>query len=193
MTAIRQRMRRPKAAKRLPVAEFRELLRDHRMWCKLAIVYQPDDGLHYELVTEGSTLVDILVEVETVPDRVPLTCRLGAIAGSSGKGIWSIPAVGDEVIVAVPDGQLDFIPSIVAQLSSGDIPNPSSQGPTTNRTVIVNGTVLIHDGSGGAAELPTMAEFKAHVHPTGTGPSGVPTDPIPGLGPITGTTVLKAK
>lgn len=188
MTAIRQRMRRPKAAKRLPVAEFRELLRDHRMWCKLAIVYQPDDGLHYELITEGSTLVDILVEVETVPDRVPLTCRLGTIAGSSGKGIWSIPAVGDEVIVAVPDGQLDFIPSIVAQLSSGDIPNPSGEGPTTNRTVIVNGTVLIHDGSGGTEPLVLKSEFDIHKHPTGTGPSGFPDN-----APIDGTTVLKAK
>lgn len=163
MTAIRQRMRRPKATRRLPVAELRELVRDHRSWCRLGLVYEPDSGSHYELVVEGSTLVDVLVEVEIVPDRIPLTCRLSSVAGGSGIGIWTIPAVGDEVIVAVPDGDIAFAPTIVALLSTGDIPNPSGQGPAPGRTIIVNDEVLVHDGSGGAVPLALKSDVQEVV------------------------------
>lgn len=200
MTAIRQRMRRPKATRRLHAGDLRALVRDHRAWCRLALVTKPDSGSHYELVEEDGKLAEILVEVETVPDMVGLTCKLGSCASGAGKGIWTIPSVGDEVLVAVPDGDIAFAPTIVAILGSGDIPNPTGQGPTQTRTVIVNGEVVIHNGSTGAEALVKKSEFDtfqtwadAHIHTNVasggqvSGPPGTPSIPI------TGTTVLKAK
>lgn len=192
MTAIRHRKRGKKPTKRLPLAELAALLRqlDRRAWTKLGVVIDPNEtGDHFEKIYEGGVLVDILLEVETVPDRIYLTgCRLGTTFG-----IWVIPGVGEEVLVAVPDGQIDFSPVVVAFLSSGNISDPAGEGPAPNRTIIVNGEVLVHDGSGGAVPL-AKASHK-HELPNLVGASyaasGSGTDTW--TGSDENTTILKAK
>ncbi len=182
---VRGRKRARHGKRRLDLSAVREALRDRRIYSALAIVTKGANGIHYEIDEDEG---DILVEVVTVPDGIALTARLGAVAGAAGAGVYAIPPVGTEVAVMVPAGDLHFSPVIVATLSTGNIANPSGQGPTETQTVIVNGTVLVHDGLGGAQPLVTKAEFDAHKHPTGVGPSGIPDN-----SPITGTTVLKAK
>lgn len=173
-------------AKKLDLTDIRHVLRDRKQWAVLGVVVVPEGGdSHFQLVEEDGDLVDILVEVETVPDGNDITARLGG--GAQGRGVYTIPSVGDEVVVVYPSGQIAFMPTIVALLSTNAIPNPSGEGPAENRTVIVNGEVLIHDGSGGAESLVKKTEFDLHKHPTGTGPSGPPDN-----APITGTEVLKA-
>lgn len=189
---IRKRLKkRRKGANRLDLSDLKKALRDRRQWSCMGVCTVPDgESSHFELVAEDGQLVDILVDVVTQPLGAELTCRLGGMAGA---GTLTIPAEGDEVAIIVPDGRIDFMPVIVAILSSNDLPNEGGQGPAPGRTLVVNGEVLIHDGSGGAEPLPTLAEFKAHTHNGGTGPTTPTLDPIPGVGPILGTTVLKAK
>lgn len=206
MTSVRGVKRNRRPTKRMDPGVLRKLMETGRAWCKLALVVDPDENLrHYELVEESGALVDIMVEIETVPDRQQLTCRLSGLGGS----MWSIPAVGDEVIVAIPDARNDFMPTIVAVLPT--IPNPSGQGPSTGRTIITSGEVFVHDGTGGAQALATKADYDAlkakydgHKHAALLGgtasvagltssPASDPTgtsDPLPAG---TFTTVFKAK
>ncbi len=133
---------------------------------------------------------DIWVEVRLKPTDQPVTCRMSSIAGGPGRGVWMVPPVGAEVVVAFPNGKIDAGGIIIANLSSANLP----EGVAEDTIVIVAPNVLVYDTvSGNAKELPTMAEFKAHTHSTGTGPSGPTIDPIPVVGPITGTTVFKAE
>lgn len=151
----------------------------------LGVVVAPEGESHFELVPGvGGAIEDVLIECETQPDQLDLTCRLGCVAGGALAGVWTVPAVGTEVAIVCPNGKIDFMPTIVGCLSTRSVPD----GVAEAVTVIANGEVLIHDGAGGAAPLPTKAEFDSHTHPTGVGPSGVPSN-----APITGTTVLKAK
>ena len=203
MTRIDKPMRGRRATKRLDVTDLRAVLRDRRTWNALGVVAEFDDGdSHFELVTDDDgALIDILVEVELVPDQVRVMARMSGFAGGAGAGIWSIPAIGDEVIVAIPAGQIDFQPAIVGVLSSGGIPNGGGQGPAPGRTIIVAGEVLIHDGSGGAAELAKASELNdlrsyvaGHGHPvTVAGPLAGNTTGITPLPPTDypGTEVLK--
>ncbi len=186
MATIRKLKRRRKGAKRFDPTDLKALLADTRCWACAALVVVPD-GLssHYEMVTEDGKLVDIMVEVETVPDQQDLTCRLASVSGGTNAGIWTIPPVGAEVIVLIPNAQIDFMPTIVAILPTGEIPDDVAPGVT----VIANSSkVIIHDGNGGAEPLITKSQFDAHKHPSGTGPTGPPDNAA-----TSGTTVLEAK
>lgn len=157
MTRITRPKRGRRPRKRLDLSDMRSLVADRRLWCAIGKVIVPDDhegATHYELVTgPGGAIVDLLVEVELQPGLQDVTCRMSGFAGGAGVGIWTVPAVGDEVLVALPEGMLEFMPTIVAMLSTRDIPNAGGQGPALGRTIIVNGEVLIHDGAGGAVPL----------------------------------------
>ena len=200
--------RRKLGAKRLDMTQIAAAFADGRQWATLAIVTKQDGtSSHFELATEGDTLVDILVDVETVPDGIDLTCRLAG--GSGSQGVWQIPAAGDEVIVVLPTGRVDFMPMIVGIMSGQSISNPSGQGPAAGRTVVCNSEVLVHDGDGGAVSLALksdvqalkddldshLTEYNAHVHAT----AGLGTPSPPTVGSVvtpttpTGTTVLKGK
>jgi hypothetical protein len=149
------RGRRPR--KRMDLSDLRALTADRRIWCSVGKVIVPDDhadASHYTLVTgAGGAVTDLLVEVELQPSLQDVTCRMSGFAGGAGRGIWTVPAVGDEVLVALPEGQIAFMPTIIAILATRDIPHGGSQGPAAGRTIIVNSEVLVHDGSGGAVPL----------------------------------------
>jgi hypothetical protein len=187
MSRIDKPMRGRRATKRLDVTDMRKVLQDRRIWNGLGIVVEPEDGgAHFELVEDDDgTLIDILIEVELMPDQIPLLARLSGLSGGGGRGTWTIPNVGDEVIVACAAGQIDFQPAIMGVLSSGGIPNGGGQGPASNRTIIVDQKVLVHDGAGGAKKLAfadelndlrafTMQQFSGAGH--GHGVSGAATN-----------------
>lgn len=205
MASVKGLKRKRKGRKRLDLTDLKHALRDRRCWACLGTVIVPEgESSHFELVEQDGALVDILVDVVTHPGQVELTCRLNS--GGNGQALITIPAVDDEVIVIVPEGQIDFAPTIVAHLASGGIPNPGGQGPAPSRTVIVNGEVLVHDGSGGAVELALKSdvstlkgELDVHIHTTtatigGGATVGVISPPTnaPYTAPA-GTTILKAK
>jgi hypothetical protein len=212
MTRIDKPLRARRATKRLDLTDARKLLRDRRTWNALGIVTTPEDGgSHFELVEDDDgTLVDILIEVELVPDQITVSARLSGFAGGAGAGTWRIPALGDEVIVAIPAGQIDFQPAIVGVLSSGGIPNGGGQGPAPDRTIIVDAEVLVHDGSGGAGELAKASELNdlrafvmqqfsgaGHVHGVSGASTNATTPVVTPVEPPTasypGTSVLKGK
>jgi hypothetical protein len=172
-----KRSRSPR--RRLDLTSMREALATGEAWVVLGRVESAEGGLHWDIYED-----DLLIEVVTIPDEEPLTCRMGSIAGGSGIGIWSIPSEGTEVVIVVPRGDYTFSPCIVATLSSGGLPN----GVAAGVTVVTNAQVLVHDGSGGAEPVITKSQYDAHSHSSGTGPTGVPNNTA-----TSGTTVLKAK
>lgn len=187
MSIIRRTKRPKRANRRLDLSAMREVLRDQRVWCGLGLVVKDGDS-HWRFDED-----DVLVEVELQPSEERMTCRLGSVAGGSAHGVWAVPPEGTEVAVLIPDGEFEAEPIIVATLSSGAL--PASEGVGEDRTIIVNGEVLIHDGSGGTEPLVKKSEFDAHTHTTtatvNTGSPGVLS--APDNSPITGTTILKAK
>lgn len=200
MTRISKPKRSRSGSKRLDLTDMRELFRDRRVWTAIGVVTAPDDGgAHWQVETDDGGAVDVTVEVVLHPSETPVTCRL------RGGGWWEVPALGDEVAVLVPEGAIDFMPLIVARLSSNTV--PTTQGPDPSRVVIVapsGGEVVIHDGEGGAeavalkSDVQDLRDFIATemiiVTPSGNSTPGVLPAPA-GVDPPdpAGTEVLKAK
>ncbi len=183
---------------------MRHVLRDSRMWFAIGLVVRDEDGA--DPVEVNGT--DVLVEVVLQPSLTPVTCRLPA-------RVWAPPDEGDEVMVGLPEGALDFMPVIVGVLSSGHV--PAVQGPQAGRIVLERNEVFVHDGNGGAVSLALKQDvinvddkYASHKHIDGTGlltsGPGLVGIPNPGTPPpvfigitpliaavITGTSVLKAK
>jgi len=185
MTQISRPLRRRRGgAKRLDLTDLRAVLQDSRLFTRFGRVYVPEGASkHFEIISENGS-IDILVDVLLEPRDFDVTCRLGGTGGAK-RGAWTIPNPGDEVAVVVPDGEIDWMPIIVAVCSTGEVP----AGLAENVTVIADGKVLVHDGDGGTEPLVKKSEFEAHVH-TAPGGGGVTTTPNAA---ITGTTVLEAK
>lgn len=113
-------------AKPIDLTGFRKALEDRRLWCGLAVVAKREgESSHFEIETDDAgNKVDILVEVDLMPEGIPATCRLG-IPGSNGagSGIFAIPAVGTEVVWCAPHGDLEADLMIVGALSTRSIPD----------------------------------------------------------------------
>lgn len=144
----RQRLR--KATHRFDPTALREALADGKVHASLALVVQ-EGASHFEVV-EGA---DVHVFVELQPSGVTCTARL------AGSGIYSIPPVGAEVVVLVPDGEIEAGPVIVARTGEA----PGGLAPDTLVVVApAGGRVLVHDGTAAEAKkLVTLDEFEAHV------------------------------
>ena len=129
----RQRIR----ANRMDLTDMRELMEDGRIWMSMAIVIVPEGASsHFELISNPP---DVLVDVETQPDQLDLTCRLASFGGGANAGIWAIPPPGSEVLVAIPEGIINFMPSIIATLSSGDLPDGVAPNVTVMRRLASRG------------------------------------------------------
>ena len=192
------RQRRPaRAGRRLNLPAFREALEDGKLHCSLAKVVDVG-GSHFEIDEQEG----VLVEVQLLPSRTPVTARLASVAGGPGNGVWRVPAVGTEVVVVIPHGDLGATPVIVGTLSSQSVP----EGIAPERTVIVAPEVLIYDTASNEAEPlvkkseydALKAAYDAHIHATtatiGAGSTPGVLTPTVSLAPAaTGTTVLKAK
>ena len=162
-----------------------DALDDLREHFAIGIVRAEQGDSHFS-IEDGNVWVDCV----TVPDESPVTCRLGCVAGAPGRGVWSVLAEGTEVAIAFPGGSRENGGIITCILSTANLP----EGVAEDQIVIVSPKVLVYNTDSGQAEpLPTMAEFRAHTHPTGMGPSAQTIDPIPGVGIITGTLVLESE
>lgn len=126
-----------RGAKRLDLAVLREALKDGKVWSGLGVVtlFQGETS-HFEIIAEEGVNVDILVDVELMPNREKVACRLGQ---GGGGGVWKIPAVGVEVAVLIPQGDLGADPIIVATLDS-----PPASVTTTEIVVIDAPNVTIN-------------------------------------------------
>lgn len=196
MAEIIKRFRRRSGARKLDLTPLQKALRDRRVWVSLGIV-EADEGRdsHIEKIYDGSTLVDILIDVTLQPEEISIPCRLSGAAGSYGLSM--VPVVGTEVMVVLPAGRYDFMPTIMDILSTGEIAEPSGQGPAEARIVIMGNEIFAHDGTGGAVALALKSDVDEnndrlvdHVHPSGMGPTGMTTTVV---GPMTGTSIFKAK
>ena len=101
------------------------MCRDGHMWCKFGKVIKPDSATeHWKTQDlEGGGKV-ILVEVETMPDGCDLTCRLSSgFSSGGGNGAWAIPRLGSIVGVAVPDGEIEFMPIVFGVLDCNAPPD----------------------------------------------------------------------
>jgi hypothetical protein len=118
-------MIRRDGSKPLELAAMKKALEDKRFWCGLGKVVKRDgDDSHFEIEADDSgNPVDVLVEVDLMPEQTPLLCRLGAGTGSLGAGCWKIPAPGTEVAVMIPTGDIEADAMIVAVLSSNAVPS----------------------------------------------------------------------
>lgn len=103
-----------KSAKKVDLTQLREALRDGRVWCQLGQVFSPDGGAHWYVDTDNEGNRSVMVEVTTMPEGMDLTCRLAT------KPLWYIPAAGSIVVVAIPSGETDHMPSIIGILDAGD-------------------------------------------------------------------------
>lgn len=187
-----------RGSKRFDLTDLRALLKDQREWSSIGRVFLPPGQAQHFEITGGDIFVDVILQ----PSLVDVTCRLAA-------GMWLVPALGEEVVVSIPEGQLEFMPVVIGVLSTGKV--PSAQQPSPTRIAIVRQEVVIHDGSGGANPLPTLASLQAsidkinglidkyimHTHTgvlVGTAVTGPPVDVIiTHAADAAGTNVLKGK
>lgn len=116
----------------LDLTHIRKALEDKRIWCGLGVVVERD-GSHFEQDEDEG---DVYVEVELMPDGIPLTCRLGSSSGGANHGVWKIPPVGTEVAVMFSlNGDIESDAMIVSTLSSGGVP-----GSLDDTTLLVTNT-----------------------------------------------------
>lgn len=122
-------------------------LEDRRFWCGLGLVYKPDgEDSHFEVDGE----VGVLVNVELMPDREPLLCRLGGLGSGGTGGVWKIPPVGSEVVVVVDGGDIGGETYIVGVLSSGGTPSELDE---TTLVIKSPKVTIIATEPGGAVEI----------------------------------------
>lgn len=128
-----------RGAKRMDPQALRELLKDSRLHCIRAKVWKPPgETTHWAAEKDSGGNTFILVHVLTIPHAIDLTCRLGSQVAGGGQGLWRIPDIGTEVAVENPDGALEFEPTIIGVMDSGN--PPSRVG--TNRTILVANDIV---------------------------------------------------
>ena len=139
------------------LAAMREAMADPRAGRSVAlglVVADDDSGSHYE-----ATDTDILVRVELQPEQRKLWCRLAGMA--AGRGVSMIPAVGDEVVIVIPGGEIHADPILVAILATGSV-----SGNMAERTVVITGNdvkiTALAGGSvtvnGGTTRIPKLGD-----------------------------------
>lgn len=110
---------------------------------KATVALHEGETSHWEVNADG----DLQVTVVAHDYGTPITALLGAIVGGAGKGVWMVPPLDTEVLVAFPGGDYEADGVIVGVLSTGSVPGALDDG----NVVIVGAPVFISDGAGGAA------------------------------------------
>lgn len=195
---ISRMSRRNAAAKRMDLSDIKSALADNAIRVAIGVVRSTNESeKHYEVVMDGSTVFDVLVDVELMPSSADVTCRLGTMAGGAGGGLWRIPAEGTEVMVVVPQldeggDDLSWMPTIVAVLSTGNVPARVADNRTIlvapDRVEIIAPLVYLSSDGTTGEPLITKSQFDNHFHSTGTGPSSNPNNAA-----TSGTTVVRGQ
>jgi hypothetical protein len=183
---------RKRATKSFDITQLKAALADDKVHVKMGVVTLFDgESSHWEL-DDG----DLFVDVEIAPQGQPVLCRMSTAIGGANLGLWLVPPVGTEVIVAFPDGDFEGNPVIIGCMTSGTAPANLSASIVVLRCP-AGGEVRIDDGSG-AVPLATLADVQAvasaHSGHTHTGvTTGMGTSGPAGSVSVTGTSVLKGK
>lgn len=139
------------------LAAMREAMADPRAGRSVSlglVVADDDSGSHYE-----ATDTDILVRVELQPEQRKLWCRLAGMA--AGRGVSMIPAVGDEVVIVIPGGEIHADPVLVAVLATGSIDDDNATrtvvitGNDVKITALASGSVTVN---GGTTRIPKLGD-----------------------------------
>lgn len=139
-----------KATRRLDPTPLRELVADGRTWTGLGVVTDNDgDGSYAERVTnDAGDVIDVIVEFVLQPSGKPVTARMSTLVGGSpARGIFVLPALGEEWCLLFPDGEPDTAIGGFG-LSAGALPGAASLATRTN-LVICASQVLLTDADGG--------------------------------------------
>lgn len=151
-------------ARKLSRDTLANAIRDKRVWIDVGVVRLFDgESKHYEIDGE-----DLLVDVELGAEAMPLFCRMASTMGGMGRGVWSIPPIGTEVVVAVPIGDLDADPVIVGVLPSGALPEGLDE-----QTIVITSPKVRIEASGGDVTLASSSDVRlgtldaAHPAPRG--------------------------
>lgn len=189
-----------KATKRFDPTPLRELVADGLTWNRIGVVADTDgSGDYYERVMDGGTLVDVVVEFFLKPDDKPVTARMSTLVGGNPvRGIFVLPAIGEEWLLVFADGQLSQAIAGFA-LSRGNMPASAAQA-TPNNIVIVAPEVRVTNATGGSERRAARENDTVRVTipantflVTATGGALNPT-PVEVDGTITsGSDVLKVK
>lgn len=177
---------------RLPLHEIRRMMDDGRVWCVLGKVIKPDEnGAHYyKDTTNGKSRV--MIEVETIPDGMDLTCRLAT------RPTYYIPPVGALVAVLIPSGELEHCPLVVGVLDNGAADDEVGTDKTlvsSEVTYVVKAPAIKH-GENASQAVVRGDEQKAalnsfldaleiYIGPSGIGPIVDPPTPPSPVGPKT--------
>lgn len=96
---------RKKATKRMDQAVMREAFADRTMTSALGVVRKfPGESSHFEISDENGSR-EILVDVELMPNRERVLCRLGF----GNDGVYRIPRVDQEVAVLIPSAPQSLV------------------------------------------------------------------------------------
>lgn len=158
-----------------------------------------DGESDYWEIDEDGCLV-ISVELDDGDEK---WCEAGPFGGGSTRGLYALPAAGDEAIVVFPEGD-DKDAYLVQTFSTGNAPEDDLQA---GRVLLMGGEVYIYDADGASVEpLVKKSEHEAHTHSIAGAVviGAIPVVPAvaPTISPgerssapptITGTTILKAK
>lgn len=163
---------------------------DPRMWASNGIVRS------VSFDSDGAPLAD----VELLPSGDVVTARVACLYAGNGWGLYAgALAVDDEVAVMLPNADLSESPVIVGRLWSPADPAPPGAAahpadvvlvvkPGTDLRVAVSGGGAVRLGGLSASEplvlgtqlqnllSSVLGALAAHVHPTGVGPSGPPSN-----------------
>lgn len=129
----------------------RDLLEDERVWSVAAIVVLlPGQQDHYKVLDSGQ----VMVSVATIRHGVVMDVVLKG-GDRDGTGVWIIPAVGTEVLIAFDSGEWEGDPYIAGFHGRA----PSGLAP--NKVLVIGSNVEIRSKTGTASAVPTMADFEA--------------------------------
>lgn len=186
----------------MSLAALRKAVMDDRIHVCAAVVDLHDgETLHYFVNDEG----DLVVSCRTLKNDIQVNANLGALLGTNGRGVWYIPDVGTEVMLAFDNGDFEGEAYIIGSFPSGTTPENLAPG----RIFIQGMEVVVRSPNGTANKLPTLEDLQGvvtylqkqfdtvagHTH------AGVGAPPTEGLGGVgdgsapdpVGTTVLKAE
>lgn len=177
----------------MTLTAMRELFKDDKIWCLAARVALHDgETVHYEVTPEGAMSVSVRTHMHDV--------QINALL--KGGGIWYIPDVGTEVMIAFDNGEFE-----------GDayIMNPYGDSPAglaPGKLFLLADIIEARSADGTAIKLPTWADFNAlqdkvnafilkynshtHVAPV-VGTTAVTPAVETIVAPPTGTTKMKAE
>lgn len=148
-------------SKRLDLTDIKRVLADDRRWVAIGLIVANVDGSLWWRVEndDQGNPVDILVDTVLQPSQIPLTARMES-------GVWVVPRLGEEVVISIPDGKVDFMPTIIGILSSNEV--PATQGPTPDRMVLARSEIVAHDGTGGAVPLAPASDLTTLLNAIGS-------------------------